>query len=115
MVSGIIYVIRHRLRWKGAPRGYGQHKTLSNRFICWSRLGVFARIFAALAAKAGVRELLMIKATQFKAHRTAASLDKKGGGWQRFRRHSRWNARRGFSLLYRVNQGWPELKAPRRV
>jgi putative transposase len=34
-----------------APRGYGPHKTLYNRFIRWSRMGVFDRIFAALPAK----------------------------------------------------------------
>ena len=44
VISGIIYVIRHGLQWKDAPRGYGPAKTLYNRFIRWSRLGVFARI-----------------------------------------------------------------------
>ena len=53
VISGIIYVIRNGLQWKDAPRGYGPHKTLYNRFVRWSRLGVFARIFAALAANAG--------------------------------------------------------------
>src|SRR3984893_6055224 len=52
VVSGIIYVIRHGLQWKDAPRGYGPHKTLYNRFIRWSRLCVFARIFTTLAAAA---------------------------------------------------------------
>jgi len=54
------------------------HKTLYNRFIRWSRLGVFNRIFAALAAKGGKPDQLMIDATHLKAHRTAASLLKKG-------------------------------------
>ena len=45
VVSGIIYVIRHGLQRKYAPPGYGPHKTLYNRFIRRSRLGVFARIF----------------------------------------------------------------------
>lgn len=78
VVSGIIYVIRHGLQWKDAPGGYGPYKTLYNRFIRWSRLGVFARIFAALAAGSGVPERLMIDATHLKAHRTAASLLQKG-------------------------------------
>ena len=78
VVSGIIYVIRHGLQWKDAPRGYGPHKTLYNRFIRWSRLGVFARIFAALAGQGGVPERLMIDSTHLKAHRTAASLLQKG-------------------------------------
>ena len=78
IVSGIIFVIRNGLRWRDAPAGYGPHKTIYNRFIRWSRLGVFNRIFAELAAKGGKPDQLMIDATHLKAHRTAASLLKKG-------------------------------------
>ena len=78
IVSGIIFVIRNGLRWRDAPPAYGPHKTIYNRFIRWSRLGVFNRIFAELAAKGGKPDQLMIDATHLKAHRTAASLLKKG-------------------------------------
>ena len=78
VLSGIIFVIRNGLRWRDAPSDYGPHKTIYNRFIRWSRLGVFNRIFAALAAKGGKPDQLMIDATHLKAHRTAASLLKKG-------------------------------------
>ena len=33
VVSGIVYVIRNGLQWKDAPKDYGPHKTLYNRFI----------------------------------------------------------------------------------
>jgi transposase len=36
VLSGIIYVIRHGLRWRDAPAAYGPHKTLYNRFVRWS-------------------------------------------------------------------------------
>ena len=49
-----------------------------NRFVRWSRLGAFNKIFAELARKAGKPSRLMIDATHLKAHRTAASLLKKG-------------------------------------
>lgn len=78
VISGIIFVIRNGLGWRDAPKDYGPHKTIYNRFIRWSRLGVFNRIFAALAAKGGKPDQLMIDATHLKAHRTAASLLKKG-------------------------------------
>jgi transposase len=78
VISGIIFVIRNGLRWRDAPKDYGPHKTIYNRFIRWSRLGVFNRIFAELAAKGGKPDRLMIDATHLKAHRTAASLLKKG-------------------------------------
>ena len=74
VVSGIVYVIKNGLPWKDAPKGYGPHKTLYNRFIRWSRLGVFDRIFAALAAEGPKPERIMIDRTLLKAHRTAASL-----------------------------------------
>jgi transposase len=77
IISGIIFVIRNGLRWRDAPADYGPHKTIYNRFIRWSRLGVFNRIFAELAAKGGKPDQLMIDATHLKAHRTAASLLKK--------------------------------------
>jgi len=63
VISGIIYVIRNGLQWKDAAPDYGPHKTLYNRFVRWSRLGVFTRIFAALTAASGVPEQLMIDAT----------------------------------------------------
>jgi len=78
VVSGIVYVIKNGLMWKDAPKDYGPHKTLYNRFVRWSRLGVFNKIFAELAAQAGRPDRLMIDATHLKAHRTAASLLKKG-------------------------------------
>ena len=61
VISGIIFVIRNGLRWRDAPSGYGPHKTIYNRFVRWSR-----------------PSQLMIDATHLKAHRTAASLLKKG-------------------------------------
>jgi transposase len=78
VISGIIFVIRNGLRWRDAPVDYGPHKTIYNRFVRWSRLGVFSKIFAALASKGPRPERLMIDATHLKAHRTAASLLKKG-------------------------------------
>jgi len=78
VVSGIVFVIKNGLRWRDAPKDYGPHKTLYKRFIRWSRMGVFDRIFAELAGQAGVPERLLIDSTHLKAHRTAASLFKKG-------------------------------------
>ncbi len=78
VISGIIFVIRNGLRWRDVPAEYGPPKTIYNRFIRWSRLCVFDKIFAALSAKGGKSDQLMIDATHLKAHRTAASLLKKG-------------------------------------
>jgi len=78
VLSGIIYVIKYGLQWKDSPREYGPHKTLYNRFIRWSRMGIFNNIFAELAKTANADGRVMIDSTHLKAHRTAASLLKKG-------------------------------------
>lgn len=78
VISGIIHVIRNGLMWRDAPANYGPHKTLYNRFIRWSEAGVFDRIFSELAAESAATDTVMIDATRLKAHRTAASLLKKG-------------------------------------
>ena len=64
--------------WRDAPAVYGPPKTLYNRFIRWSRIGVFDRIFATLAGESAATNTVMIDATHLRAHRTAASLLKKG-------------------------------------
>ena len=78
VISGIIHVIKRGLQWRDAPAEYGPPKTLYNRFVRWSRMGVFDKIFEGLAADQGTPEQLQIDATHLKAHRTAASLLKKG-------------------------------------
>jgi len=99
VISGIIYVIRHGLQWRDAPTGYSPHKTLYNRFVSWSRLGMFDRIFfMALVSEAAPPERLMIDSTHLKAHRTAASLLKTG-----------------LFPLYRPYQRWAEFQASRRL
>ena len=80
VLSGIIFINRNGLRWCDAPREYGPHKTLYNRWKRWSEKGVFARILAGLAAEEPEKQTVMIDATYLKAHRTATSLAAKKGG-----------------------------------
>lgn len=80
VLSGIIFINRNGLRWRDAPAAYGPPKTLYNRWVRWSRLGVFARILTELAAEGREVETVMIDATHLKAHRTASSLRGKKGG-----------------------------------
>jgi transposase len=78
VLSGKIYIKKNGLQWKDAPSVYGPPKTLYNRFVRWSRMGVFARIFSELAQPGSDGEVIMIDSTHLKAHRTAASLSKGG-------------------------------------
>lgn len=80
VLSGIIFINRNGLRWCDAPREYGPHKTLYNRWMRWSESGVFARILEGLAAEEPEEKTAMIDATYLKVHRTASSLRLKKGG-----------------------------------
>ncbi len=78
IVSGIIYIIKHGLQLKDAQREYEPYKTIYDRFIRWSRLGVLNNIFAEIVEQQDPTARLMIDATPLKAHRTAATLLKNG-------------------------------------
>ena len=80
MLSGIAHVQRNGLRWRDAPAEYGPHKTLYNRYVRWTRAGVFDAILADLSGRPGAPTRIMVHATHLKAHRTAASLGQQKGG-----------------------------------
>ncbi|MBV0889548.1 IS5 family transposase [Komagataeibacter oboediens] len=79
VLSGIIFVNRNGLRWRDAPREYGPHKTLYNRWKRRGAMGIFARMMDGLAAGKGEPQTIIIDATCLKAHRTASSLRLKKG------------------------------------
>lgn len=59
-LSGIIFISRNGLHWRDAPKEYGPHKTLHNRWERWSDKGIFARVMAGLAANHGEEKTVMI-------------------------------------------------------
>src|SRR6056297_1270533 len=91
VLSGIIFINRNGLRWRDAPKEYGPHKTLYNRWKRWSEKGIFAQMMAGLAANHGEQKTVMIDATYLKAHRTATSMGVKRGAWAPDRAHQRWH------------------------
>ena len=79
VLSGIVFVNRNGLRWCDAPKDYGPHKTLYNRWKRWGEKGVFLQMMEELAAASAEPKTVMIDATYLKAHRTASSLQVKRG------------------------------------
>ena len=63
VLSGIIFVNRNGLRWRDAPREYGPHKTLYNRWKRWGEMGVFTRMMEGLSAQKADPQTVMIDAT----------------------------------------------------
>jgi transposase len=79
VLSGIVFVNRNGLRWCDAPKDYGPHKTLYNRWKRWGEKGIFLQMMEGLAAASAELKTIMIDATYLKAHRTASSLRVKKG------------------------------------
>jgi transposase len=80
VLSGIIFINRNGLRWRDAPREYGPHKALYNRWKRRSDKGIVAQMMVGLAANHGEEKTVMIDATYLKAHRRATSMGVKKGG-----------------------------------
>jgi putative transposase len=78
VISGILHVILHNLRWQDAPCEYGPYLLLYNRFVRWTQRGIFNRIFAALAGAPGDPDRVLIGVRHLMAHPTAAGLLRKG-------------------------------------
>ncbi len=77
VISGIVHVLKSGGRWVDAPRLYGPHKTLYNRFVRWAAKGVWVRLFHALASAGGPPAHVLMDSSAVKAHRSAAGA--KGG------------------------------------
>ena len=77
VLSGVIFLNRNGLRWRDAPAVYSPHKTLCNRWFCWSQMGVFGRILMELVRQHAETEIIMSDATHLKAHLATSSLWKK--------------------------------------
>jgi transposase len=74
VLSGLDFVNSNGPRWCNAPRAYGPHKTLYDRWKRWGERGVFLRTMEGLASAESEPKTVMIDATYLKAHRTASSL-----------------------------------------
>lgn len=77
VISGIVHMLRSGARWRDCPLEYGPYTTICNRFIRWSRQGIWFAMFEALTRRCGVWGSVAIDATHIKACRSAACA--KGG------------------------------------
>ncbi len=53
VLIGMIFLNRNGLRWRDAPKEYGPHKTLYNRWKRWSEKGIFTRMLLEPADQGG--------------------------------------------------------------
>ena len=55
VISGIVHISRCGWMWRDAPACEGPPQRLDNRFVRWSKAGVFDRLCRALAAESRQR------------------------------------------------------------
>ncbi|WGR63744.1 transposase (plasmid) [Paracoccus ferrooxidans] len=68
VLNGIFSILRTAPPWRDLPERYGPHATASNR---WARVGVWLRVFEALAA-ASLQSMPLIDSSIIRAHQHAA-------------------------------------------
>jgi transposase len=104
VISGILHVLKTGCRWRDVPSEYGPAATVYNRYIRWSRRGLWQRLFKKVAASGPVPQELLIDSSHVKAHRSAAGA--KGGSGTK-----RSDARAAGAL--RRSIAWPMIAADR--
>ncbi|WP_417773696.1 IS5 family transposase [Stappia sp.] len=68
VISRIIHVLKSDGRWIDASDAYGPRKTLHNRFVRWSKKGIWTGIFDTLSQIGGPVLEGMIDSTAVRAH-----------------------------------------------
>jgi len=76
-VEGVLWIVRTGAPWRDLPEAFGEWNSVFRRFSRWSRKGVWARLFAAMAEDPDF-EYLIVDSTIVRAHPQAAGA-KKGG------------------------------------
>ena len=71
VLNEIFYVLRTSSPWRDLPERYGPYTTAYNRFKRWAKVGVWLRIFEALAERSPQSQAL-IDSSIIRAHQHAA-------------------------------------------
>jgi len=75
-VEAVLYRYRAGIPWRDLPERFGDYRSVHKRHSRWSRSGVWARVFKALAEDAD-NEYAMIDSTIVRAHQHSAGAQKK--------------------------------------
>lgn len=81
VINGILWRLRTGAPWRDIPARYGPWQTCYDRYVRWSRNGVWQGMLKALQAQANARglidwDLTALDATYTKAHRSAVGARK---------------------------------------
>jgi transposase len=73
VLNGIFWRLRTGSPWADIPERYGPYATCYNRFVRWRKIGVWDRLFAAVA-RAYDGDLQMIDSSAIRVHQHAANV-----------------------------------------
>jgi len=76
MVNGIVWILRTGAPWRDLPKHYGPWKTVHNRFLRWSKNGVWAAVLGELCQDLD-NEMAMIDGSYVRVHQDAVGGKKK--------------------------------------
>jgi transposase len=76
--DALLWVARSGARWRDLPERFGPYQTAKRRYYRWIEMGVFDRLFEAIACDPDL-EWLMIDATVIRAQAQAAGARRKRG------------------------------------
>lgn len=82
VINGILWRLRTGAPWRDVPARYGPRQTCYDRFVRWSRNGMWQRLLKILQTQAEQAGLIewdgaALDATRVKAHRSSAGARKK--------------------------------------
>ena len=77
-LTRLLWVARSGARWRDLPERFGPYQTAKRRYYRWIEMGVFDRLFEAVASQPDL-EWLMIDATVIRAQSQAAGARRKRG------------------------------------
>jgi transposase len=73
VLNGIYWRLRTGAPWADIPERYGPSTTCYNRFVRWRKMGVWDRIFVAVAA-AYEGDMQMVDSSSIRVHQHAANV-----------------------------------------